>query len=52
MQSNNKKGANMKTKRMTIIFPLQLWRKLKYMIADGKIKSIQNYIIELLEKTK
>ena len=38
------------TKRMTIVFPIQLWRKLKYMVADGKIKSIQDCIIDLLQK--
>lgn len=47
------KGTNTmkETKRMTIVFPIQLWRKLKYMVADSKIKSIQDYIINLLNKS-
>ena len=38
------------TKRMTIVFPVHLWKELKYMIADGAIKSIQDYVIITLVK--
>jgi hypothetical protein len=35
-----------KLKIMTIKIPFELWQKLKHMIADGKIKSIQKAVID------
>ena len=39
-----------KQKSITIRLPVPLWRKLKLAVIDGKIKSIQNAVVSLLEK--
>ena len=39
-----------KQKTITVRLPVPLWRKLKLAIIDGKIKSIQGVVVDLLEK--
>jgi len=37
-------------KNITIRLPVPLWKKLKMAIIDGKIKSVQQAVVDLLEK--
>jgi hypothetical protein len=41
---------NMEFKIMTIRLPIELWKKLKFLIIEGKIKSIQSAIIDALQE--
>lgn len=43
------------TKNMTIRIPIEIWKKLRNLQTDGKIKSIHNAVIEglkIIMKTK
>jgi hypothetical protein len=48
MNAKTPKESN--TKNMTIRFPLPLWKRLKMLEIDGKIKSIHAITLEAVEK--